>query len=347
MQTFEINEDLLSALDEYHVKSSKMELYHNIGNKFDGNLELEIDDDLIYNVPIYDTARRRFASFCSFTEAVWYKDSDPRGNGVFFKNCNVDSELDWLLLFYLFRLCGSGINYNPRVKKEKLEDVLGTHGFGNFWIINSMLEGKSNREQWIKDLVGLNQSFTNNKGYLLPQFKFEGIDSGHLKKFIVEYSFGLVEHIYNELLKGEKEIYQVADIGNNYLNKIGFKKQNFVLTAFAADLSEYFSKYVNPKSRVYAGTNATKCIKAIFPKKDRSTNDFDYINNVLGFLANRYNLNPIDCEDSRACDPVRYFTEYQSEYHLLSNSNVVYKNNSILKKKWGHEKYYQFSTNLK
>jgi hypothetical protein len=64
-------------------------------------------------------------------------------------------------------------------------------------------------------------------------------------------------------------------------------------------------------------------------------------------LSNRYNLNPIDCEDSRACDVVRYFQEYQSEDHIIKNNGHRMKNNSILKQTWGHDKYYDFAIKLK
>ena len=127
----------------------------------------------------------------------------------------------------------------------------------------------------------------------------------------------------------------------------GFKAQNFVLTAFAADLAEYFPKYVDRFSRVYAGTNATKCIKTIFPKNNRKISEFDYINSVLDFQSKRYGLTLIDCEDSRNCDPVRYFQEYQSKEHIFKNNGKIMFNNCILKQKWGIEKYYKFSKNLK
>ena len=151
----------------------------------------------------------------------------------------------------------------------------------------------------------------------------------------------------NELLKNKLDIYQVTDLGNNWLNKNGFKKQNFVLTAFAADLAEYFPNKVNRYGLVYAGTNAVKCIKTIFPKVNKKVKEFDYINSVLMFQSNRYNLTPIDCEDSRNCDLVRYFQEYQSKYHIRKNNGKVMRNNSILKKKWGLEEYYKFSNKLK
>jgi hypothetical protein len=340
--SFEINEDLLTALDEYHERSMLLEKHKIEKNHFVGNLQEAVNDDLMWHVPIYDMGSRKYASFCSLTEALWKKENDVKKNGIHFKHHEIKEEIDWLLLFYLFRLCGSGINYKPKV-----DHFYGSHGFGNFWIVDSILSNKFDFESWLCDLEIVEKPFTDNKGYLLPQFSFKELDSGHLKKFILEYSVNLVLQIYEKLLKNRLEIYQVTDFGNNILKNWGFKKQNFVLTAFAADVAEYFPNLVDPKSKVYAGTNADKCINAIFPKKKGlKVKDFDYINDVLGFLSNRYNLNPIDCEDSRACDLVRYFKEYQSDDHIAKNGKA-YKNNSILKNIWGSEKYYYFVNNLK
>jgi hypothetical protein len=200
----------------------------------------------------------------------------------------------------------------------------------------------------MEDLRNRIRPFTDNKGYLLPQFTFEGERSGnHLRKFILDYSEGLVRHIFDKVTKERMEIYQVTDYGNEYLNKRGFKKQNFVLTAFAADIAEYMPQYVDPKGFVYCGTNAVRCINAIFPKVSRRVNDFEYLNEVLQFLSNRYNLTPISCEDSRACDVVRWFQSYQSEDHIIKNDGKRYENNCHLKEVWGREKYYDFANKLK
>jgi hypothetical protein len=252
------------------------------------------------------------------------------------------------MLFYLFRLCGSGINYVPRYATETLNDIVGTHGFGNFWIVDSVIKQRYTWQEWKQDLKNRIRPFTDNKGYLLPQFTFEGERSGnHLRKFILEHSEGLVRHLFDKVTKERMDIYQVTDYGNAYLKDAGFKKQNFVLTAFAADLAEYFPHYVNPKGWVYAGTNAIRCIKAIFPKVSSKINEFEYINEVLQFQSDRYNLNPIDCEDSRNCDVVRYFQEYQSEDHIIKNDGRRMDNNSVLKETWGYDKYYDFAKNLK
>jgi len=345
--SFEIKDELLQSVDEYHYRSMIMEKHIIEKNPFVGSIEEHINDDLIYNVPIYDMGQRKYAAFCSFTEAVWKKDKDVKGNGIHFNNHLINNEFDWFMLFYLFRLCGSGINYKPKVNNTLFNYFIGTHGFGNFWIVNCILENKFTHIEWLEDLKNTSKAFTDNKGYLLPQFTFKEISNNHLKKFILEYSIKLVNHLYIFCIKNKKDIYEITDEGNKWLNNNGFKKQNFVLTAFAADLAEYFPNYVNKHGLVYAGTNATKCIKAIFPKIKKNISEFEYINDVLQFQSNRYALTPIDCEDSRNCDIVRYFQEYQSKHHIQKNNGIIMKNNSILKKLYGYNKYNEFSKNLK
>ena len=53
---------------------------------------------------------------------------------------------------------------------------------------------------------------------------------------------------------------------NEFLIRIWiYTRQNFVLTAFAMDLAEYFPNLVDPNSRVLVGSNAKKCFTPNFP----------------------------------------------------------------------------------
>lgn len=332
---FEVNEDLLKAVDEYHEKSMLMEKHVIEKKHFYGDLEKTVNDDLIYNVPIYDMGSRKYAAFCNFTQAVFLKQEDVKGYGSHFCHVRLDNE-SAVCLLYLFRLCGSGINYEPVEHKNDLfqPSFIGKHGFGNFWIVKELLEGRFTITEWFDSLRNTRFPFSNNKGYIIPQFK-QG-----LKSWILEHSLDLVRSIINYALIQKRDVYQITDYGNNILKSKGFNRQNFVLTAFAADLAEYYPELVNKDGYTYAGTQATKCIKAIF-KKTKRVSEFEYINQVLQFQAKRYNLTPIDCEDSRNCDVVRYFKDYQSKDHIRSNGRE-YKNNSILKKLWTKEQYANF-----
>jgi hypothetical protein len=310
--------EVLDALDEYHERSLLMQKYYFEKQEIE-NLEQKVNDDLIFNVPIYDMLDRRYAAFSSFLEALDKKEDDPKGNGIRFKDHKIDKEFDLFMLYYLFRLCGSGINYKP-----------GSHGFGNFWIVDLIEKGYYTNEKWIQYIP--ENKFCDNKGYLLPQFSIG------LKGYIEKFSIELVHFLYNEVLLRKHNIIELVDKGNDWLRNGGFKRQNFVLSAFAADVAEYFPQYVDPSSMIYAGTNAKKCIRAIFGKCDESE--------AIDFLAKRYNSIPYSVEDSRLCDPVRYFLDYQSRYHIEKNNGKVFQNNSLLKKIWTQDQYKSFQSQL-
>ena len=310
--------EVLDALDEYHERSLLMQKYYFEKQEIE-NLEQKVNDDLIFNVPIYDMLDRRYAAFSSFLEALDKKEDDPKGNGIRFKDHKIDKEFDLFMLYYLFRLCGSGINYKP-----------GSHGFGNFWIVELIEKGYYTKEKWIQYIP--ENKFCDNKGYLLPQFSIG------LKGYIEKFSIELVHFLYNEVLLRKHNIIELVDKGNDWLRNRGFKRQNFVLSAFAADVAEYFPQYVDPSSMIYAGTNAKKCIRAIFGRCDESE--------AIDFLAKRYNSIPYSVEDSRLCDPVRYFLDYQSRYHIEKNNGKVFQNNSLLKKIWTKDQYKSFQSQL-
>lgn len=316
-----INNDLLTALDEYHEKSLLMQkvLYDKSIDISNDELEKMVDDDLIFHVPIYDMLDRKYAAFSSFPEALKMRQLDPKGYGIKYKDHNIKNEFDYFMCFYLFRLCGSGINYKP-----------GSHGFGNFWVCNDILNGKYTHDLWLQSIP--KSKFCDNKGYLLPQFSIG------LRNFIQIYSKDLIEFLYELVLIKKRSIIEFVDIGNKWMNEKGFKKTTFVLSAFAADISEYYPNYIDQYSMIYAGTNARRCIKAIFGK----VNQFK----AIDFLSKRYNAPPYSVEDSRLCDPVRYFEEYQSKYHIEKNNGNIYQNNSILKKLWNKQDYQNFVAQL-
>jgi hypothetical protein len=317
-----VNNDILEGLDDYHEKSLLVQRvrYDKTLKISEDELRQRVDDDLVYYVPIYDMLDRRYAAFSSFPEALKKKHLDPKGNGQRFEH-DVEDD-DFIKLLYLFRLCGSGINYKP-----------GEHGFGNFWIVTSILRGRTKYSEWLQDLP--DSRFCDNKGYLLPQFK-----TG-LRHFIQTHSLELTEYTMSVIdLIGGASIKEVVDIGNSWLVSKGFNKQYFVLSAFAADLAEYFPKLVDPDSMIYAGTNAKKCIQAVFGSGTKEEE-------AIRFLSARYKAPPYSVEDSRLCDPVRYFLDYQSKHHVEHNQGMTFYNNSILKKKWNTSQYTSFQSRLR
>jgi len=302
---------MLKQFIDYYGKAKMMQEL-----KFEGKhwTAKDVNDDLVWNVPIYDVVNRRYAAFSSLLEAIVKGEYDVKGNGKYFKHCysNISKE-DFIYLCYMFRLCGSGINYKP--KKVDQQEPFGTHGFGNFWIVGDLQNNKFTKEEWKRSMP--ESKFCDVKGYLLPMIK------GGLYNFIQNDVDQLISYLIKYLFTGEiKGIKQVVDYGNEYLRSKGFKRQNFVLTAFAMDMAEYFPKLVDQDSNVYVGSNAKKCLKLILPNMKHD--------DALKMLCQKTggNSKPYDMEDV-ACDFIRYIENFQSTHHVELNNNIKYKNNVL------------------
>tara|TARA_S200002703_G_scaffold106421_1_gene92415 strand:+ start:1390 stop:2286 length:897 start_codon:yes stop_codon:yes gene_type:complete len=297
---------MIDQFIDYYGKAKKMQEL-----KFQNGTwtKQDVNDDLVWNIPIYDVVNRRYAAFSSLLEAIIEKENDPKGNGVYFKHLDLDKD-SFIFLCYLFRLCGSGINYIP-----KQNEPWGTHGFGNFFIIDLLRDGIIDPKYWIYGIP--DKKFCDVKGYLLPMIK------GGLKKFIEKESYYFINYLIDYVnIGGIKSIKDVVDKGNDWLLSNNYKRQNFVLTAFAMDLAEYYPKLVDQDSDVYIGSNASKCLKMILPnmKKDKALR---YLCDITGGFSK-----PYDMEDV-ACDFIRYIGNFQSSDHIKYNNGIKYYNNVL------------------
>ena len=94
---------MLEQFEDYYYKAKKMQetKFQNIKWTED-----QVNDDLVWNIPIYDVVNRRYAAFSSFIEAVVKGDADVKGNGKYFSDSfeNISRE-DFIFLCYMFRLC--------------------------------------------------------------------------------------------------------------------------------------------------------------------------------------------------------------------------------------------------
>ena len=296
---------------KYYEKAHMMQK-----NKYQqGNYnEQDIDDDLIWNVPIYDVVNRRFAAFSSLLEAI-KADEDPKGNSIFFTEArNKINDDDFMNLCYLFRLCGSGINYIPKsVNLFCNQEPFGTHGFGNFWVVDNLKNNILSTDEWVDNIP--EKKFCDCKGYLLPMIP------GGLRNYIKNDAIKLMEFLRNLVKNSNKiNIKEVVDQGNEFLISKGFKRQNFVLTAFAMDMAEYFPNLVNRFSDVYVGSNASKCLNLILPKM-KQDDALRYLCDITGGYSEPYSMEDV------ACDFIRYKDNFQSPDHIKANKGLIFKNN--------------------
>ena len=308
--------NLLDKFRDYFKQAHATQQYKFERTITEDEYDWIVKDPLIRNIPIYDVVNRRYAAFSSFPEAIRYGNKDPKGNGHYYNGNTVTTD-GFVIMCYLFRLCGSGINYTPKIGN----DPKGSHGFGNFWIDKLIRQGYNMPESWFRMIP--ENKFCDVKGYLLPMIK------GGLRGFILAHSEALVMHIWNTILENTTkiEIHEIVNIGNEWLLRNGFNRQNFVLCAFAMDLAEYFPNIVNKESKVLVGSNAKKCLKQIFPDTKGIGTNLEATNDALKYLCHAtgdHNL-LYDMEDV-ACDFIRYINNYQSPQHIEFNGGMKYTN---------------------
>ena len=322
----------LEGIKDYYTKAKKIQ-----DHKFAGipTTAEEVNDDLMWNIPIYDVVNRKYAAFNTLITALWYKEDDPKGNGYKYKDVELDL-LEWIFTFYTFRLTGSGINYKSN------------HGFGNC-IHQHMLLQCNDIDSMIEYIKNYEGKIADTKGYQLPTISYKHIDKGHLKYYMHTDAPKVVKALVDYLLKNNGvTIVQCADFILDWHTQHGFKRYKFVATATAMDIAEMFPELVIPDSEVYVGSNAIRCLNLTMPKK-KGVNTHTWYNDCLDHLIDitGASIYKYDAEDTLGCDPIRYFQEYQSKDHIMENNGYVYKNNSIMKDILGEEEYYNKANNLK
>ena len=124
----------------------------------------------------------------------------------------------------------------------------------------------------------------------------------------------------DDVKQGGMDIPMIVECGNRYLRQWGFKRQNFVLTAFAMDLVEY-TDLVPKTTDVLCGSNAKKCLKLIFDQARINENEcLQILIDETGGYNNKYDMEDV------ACDFIRYIQNFQSKDHIEMNNGIVYEN---------------------
>ena len=74
---------MLDRFIDYYGKAKMMQEL-----KFQGKhwAAQDVNDDLVWNIPIYDVVNRRYAAFSSLLEALSLREYDPKGNGKYFNS---------------------------------------------------------------------------------------------------------------------------------------------------------------------------------------------------------------------------------------------------------------------
>jgi len=315
----------------------------NLGSE--SHSSVDIGDQLMQSVTLYDVVERKYAGFSNIVNDAFYGNSpehpyfDKFNSGH--SNAHRDSMLkswdtprdnfdleDWLYVFILHRVCGSGINYAASVS-----------GYHNTLLL-SLGECKN-----INDIITLvnthRKSFYTSVGYQFPGFpkpKPEYRRGGDY--YLSEYAPRLARELAGYLQKSTSKL-GFRDIGGFMLKwnvDNGLRQYHFHYAAVVADIADWFPEYVNRESKFYYGSNAVECISYLGVKPNR-VKKIDFLDSVMDKIYKDTGALPYNAEDV-CCDFIRWVENYVkpgSAYDGLDFDNV-WSSCNILDHPFGRQK---------
>jgi hypothetical protein len=289
-----------------------------------------IEDDLMKHVQLYDCSQRKFAGFSQIVHDVFYgfTDKHPYWHkmelGLMTKQREEVSKNwtgkdrvfgleEWLYLFLLHRLTGSGINYSQKPS-----------GYHNTLLFH--LHECDSIEQMTEVVKTHPLSFYTSIGYQFPSFpKPQGNYKRGGDYFLCEYVPQLSREVAQFLQKGPKK--DLRDLGGfmfNWNKERGLKAYKFQYAAFIADVADWFPEFVNRESLFYYGKNAIECISYLGDKPLRKMDQLSYLDSVMVKIYEDTGSYPYNAEDV-ACDFIRWIENYVkpgADYDHLDLDNV-------------------------
>jgi len=285
---------------EYYRKAEYLQRHCNIGHVSytHPSVTAKVNDSLMQHVEIYDCVQRRYAGFSNLPQDLWHAETSPKihhqpdaQQHVTRSYARLRGTWDtqtWFYVLLLHRVTGSGASFEQ------------DHGYRNSVIpelakLDTILEMVDYLAEHTKPFftsIGNQPPQADNKRYLREHAP---VITGELVQWL------------NKLTQ-KPSIRDVVDWMNTWNMSHGYKRFSFVYTAFAMDLSDYMPELVEPRSRIYYGSNATKCAHILF-NKPRRLNQLDFLNRVSTYVMHDTGGYPKDTEDV-FCDFVRYLNNY-------------------------------------
>ena len=290
------------------------------------HIDSAIGDDLMENVELYDVIERSYAGFSQIVHDCFHgwSESHPywekmKAGKVFDQRVEVANNwtgkqdvfglAEWLYVFILHRVCGSGINYAQKPS-----------GYHNTLLFKLY---RADTIEKMCDIVRHEQnSFYTSVGYQFPAFPkpIDGYKKGG-DYYLCEYAPRLSRDLADFLVKGGKK--DLREIGSFMLNwnvENGLRQYHFQYAAIVADVADWFPEFVNKESLFYYGSNAIQSISylAKATKKMKPEQLVDEI--MMSLFADTggfaYNVEDV------CCDFIRYLENYVKPGDAYSHLNL-------------------------
>lgn len=277
----------------------------NLGNQ--DYSETPWDDDLVKNVYLYDVIERKYAGFSQLLLDMWYpvmkhpyrhKLSKDRTEIINSFKCRKKWGIEeWLFIFFVHRLTGSGINYS-----------LATSGYHNSILL------KFTDTEDIDEMIEVYKSHKGPKftsmGYQIAPFPKpeDGYDKGG-DWFICEMLPILVEEFAIKLQhKGPHTFRDMMSYLEQFNQQEEFRVFRFQYGAALADIADFFPELVQTDSHFFYGKNAIECLNYM-AERPRSQKPIDFLDELTERIQKDTGMVPYNSEDV-ACDCIRWIENY-------------------------------------
>jgi hypothetical protein len=302
-----------------------------------------VKDDLMVNVHLYDVAERKLAGFGQILLDAWYGNTPehPYAHKLHDVRKPIATNFtgatakwgmrEWLYLFMVHRLTGSGINYaqNPS-------------GYHNT-VIPQFYQADS-----VEDMVEIikgagSQKIFTSVGYQIAAFPKPPSESRYRRGgdyFMCEMVPRLIDDIVFFLsTPGVKSLRELGEYMFTWNQIHGIRVFRFQYAAFIADVADYYPNLVDPYSMFYYGTNAVECMSYLAePVKRMQKEDFlDRVTEEVMFEMP--GTKPYDIEDV-ACDFIRWTENYLNPKDHYANlcRDSIWNSSRIVDHPYGRQK---------
>lgn len=304
------------------------------------HMEGSVQDNLMRHVELYDVVNRKYAGFTQIILDLWYNTSKdhPYTNKLHDIRRPICKSFEgvegcwglkeWLYVFIVHRVTGSGINY---AKKPS--------GY------NNTILPKFSQCDSVADMVKVirergPESIYTSVGYQFPSFpkRVEGHRLGG-DYFLCSYAPQLAGDLAEWLnAKVKQDLRNVGEWMFEWNKKQGLRAYKFQYAAVVSDIADFFPQYVNLHSPFFYGTNAVECLKYMAKPLSRGTEQ-EFLDEVTLLFSNDISATAYDAEDM-ACDGIRWIENYVRPGHDYAHvdRDLVWNSSSITDHPYGRQK---------
>lgn len=299
----------------YYEMATRQQAESNLGAI--PHLEGSIQDDLMRHVELYDVAERKYAGFTQIVLDLWYGDTSDHpyaAKGLHnvrqpiaqsFTGIHAHWSLEqWLYVFIVHRVTGSGINY---AKKPSGYNNTVLPDFAGCLSVDAMVGAIRNR-------ADSGRPFYTSVGYQFPAFPKPAV--GYKRGgdyFLCELAPKLAADMAAWLRAGTRSLREAGEWMFKWNKDHGLRAYKFQYAAVLSDIADFYPELIDGSSLFYYGTNARECIKYLATPVARMNED-DFLDEVTRMACRDVGGVPYNVEDV-CCDFIRWIENYVKPGH--------------------------------